>query len=1331
MPLSTEKLRVLTFPQRIAGRRLDVNVLLLPTQRLLNVLDPFPSVLNPGSTVELPKFIKANLALAIDAISGLGSYPFSVAANLTDGATLQTLPTGAAFPAKLPALYEGLATQFTLVDKTSARNTEGAPGPAADADGIRKYLPNSYRTAFNFTTPRTQFAKTDDSYHCAIKRSSEKDPAFKQSPDDITWGRVVAFCLRQPLLAERIGLLHKLNVTLPSADYFKDGGWVSCRLTSAPGDFDIVNAATELRSYAARIPEIDGPRQLFAALQFPVVLGPAQPNGDFDTLKIEAADYDDGFAKIVHVTQPVSSNLLSEEPDGMHPHKDVGVRLAWDDEQILIWQNRQMLADPATPGKRTDAPLGVFFYRVDVRETGDADWHSLVRVRAKAALTLAGETVAPGQTEIETGVQVFPSKINSAADTAYWLPSYFSQYYGASLVLPDTRAAELDASGALAKPDTYSDAHIPAKPAQTRGLYEPVLSDAAQLKYGTEYEFRVRLGDLTGGGPIVADDELNDAPATSASLVFRRYVAPKRLTVTPDEPQDDEDAGSVQFLEGTSFGVERPRLGYPALLFTELDADDAFQKLLDDKTFLHTAKPAGQTIKEYREVGYFDPDVDKILVVVDVKTLQLDNLASATKREPFIRLYSTLRTLDADLETPFDLQLEYRTANVIDFGNEIDLGDLHLSKDDIDNGDAIVLPRARDIRITIYPVCSDKAGKPEYFGFAKTRIDEELYRIGEPFEFFVRENTEDETDFFKLGLESRQLQGLLLQPDPPQVNNPLTIVASVVAGSALQQTTLMERLASQLHVDYKGQTLIGKPGERIQFGCSNRIRHTLAPDNSSLTFATSDELLGHWLCVSSFDIQRDWTWDGLADHGIEVRRVREFTGEAATAEDEVVGYVQLQKTASRVATTDPDRSYTRIVFVDAVEPKKDSAKPTTAAHPFPNTIEVSYTVTPIFIDSVTPTAAPREAETRDVQLPVTTIPVQVPKIVGAGYALSAYQRDHEYSETAVRQRYLWLEFEEPIRDPNDTYFARVLAYAPDPLLTFPNPDQLLVRQDDPPLAIDPELIRVITHGHGNDNAGIDAMQPMTEETADPSTPLIKVTPVHYLLPLPPGLHSESPELFGFFTYELRVGHTSRIWCTAQGRFGHPTRISSVQHPAPPLKVLSERTPGGLTVTAPHAVAVFNGRNVTSKPPKTEIWCMLYAQVRQADAKEYRNILLAEARLDLVTVKDLDVRIFLARRFEMDARTSNSLAVNIDAPQNGTFTWTEKEIRQLLELFDLAADTPLSVLAVEMMPRYDQYILFGDEQPDDAVRPLSRDLGQYRILRTSPLVAAPEICCENC
>src|SRR5207302_10852471 len=126
-------------------------------------------------------------------------------------------------------------------------------------------------------------------------------------------------------------------------------------------------------------------------------------------------------------------------------------------------------------------------------------------------------------------------------------------------------------------------------------------------------------------------------------------------------------------------------------------------------------------------------------------------------------------------------------------------------------------------------------------------------------------------------------------------------------------------------------------------------------------------------------------------------------------------------------------------------------------------------------------------------------------------------------------------------------------------LSYPNIEQIIVKQDDLPLAIDPEPIRFITKDHGNDSAGLDAMQVMAAEMANPAQPLVKVSPVHYLLPLPPGLHGESSELFGFFTYELRVGHTDGIWSTAQGRYGHPARVNGVQHPAPPLKCLVTRS----------------------------------------------------------------------------------------------------------------------------------------------------------------------------
>src|SRR4029079_9106364 len=125
-------------------------------------------------------------------------------------------------------------------------------------------------------------------------------------------------------------------------------------------------------------------------------------------------------------------------------------------------------------------------------------------------------------------------------------------------------------------------------------------------------------------------------------------------------------------------------------------------------------------------------------------------------------------------------------------------GDLAISKAEIDAMDAIVLPTSRDIRITLHPVCNEKPALGAYFGFAKTRVDDVLYRVGEQVQFYVREDADDEVNLFRPGLESHEQQALYLQPDPPQVNNALTIVADVVAGSELHQGTLMERLAAQL-----------------------------------------------------------------------------------------------------------------------------------------------------------------------------------------------------------------------------------------------------------------------------------------------------------------------------------------------------------------------------------------------------------------------------------------------------------------------------------------------------------------------------------------------------
>ena len=139
---------------------------------------------------------------------------------------------------------------------------------------------------------------------------------------------------------------------------------------------------------------------------------------------------------------------------------------------------------------------------MDVREKNNSAWNSLVSIQSKVALTLAGEAIADAGIQMETGVQVYPTKLNADAATHFWLPGYFTQWYGQSLVLPDTRAPQLDASRALADPGSYHDKNITAKPEQKGGLYEALLPEDCELKYGKEYEFRVRLADLSGGGPV-------------------------------------------------------------------------------------------------------------------------------------------------------------------------------------------------------------------------------------------------------------------------------------------------------------------------------------------------------------------------------------------------------------------------------------------------------------------------------------------------------------------------------------------------------------------------------------------------------------------------------------------------------------------------------------------------------------------------------------------------------------------------------------------------------------------------------------------------------------
>lgn len=1311
------KLTILTFPQQLKGNILSLNVLIIP--RNIDPTKPLVTGLG-GGVPDAPAFQSANLKLQAKVISDLSVFPSDLVTSIPFG-----LP-GVGIPASAKDVFASLAAKFNITVSTDQ-------APAVNPNHfIKKYLPLSYRNAFNFTNPRSPgFSVTDDSYACAI-RNGQTNPAFTPSdPTAVSWGQVFAHLLRQPDLARSVGFIQSSTITL-SADTFVHGGWLYVDVDPS-SDFYVQEQAEKslIKKYAARIPalKIGSDRNIFAAVQFPVLYKehPGDPDpvpqGNFDQIFLEASEYDTGFAKIVHSYQPLNGNFMKEEEDPESlPRKDLGIRIGWDDEQLLIWQNRQMTEDPDKPGSglRVDSPLGVSKYRIDVRLAVAAGkplnpWTSLAMVKTKTQINLDAVKISDNGKILELGTEVYPSQIDGNTNANFWLPSYFTQWTGKSLVLPDAEAAILNKTNL---PGGNNGTGI-----NLQNLYDPLGEGSPGLYYGNIYDIRVRLVDFTSGGPVSTDnpDPLNQGPAPVSTIHFKRYIAPEAL-LWPDNPINGN------LFTGTSLKISRPRLGYPAVVFTNKYADPI--TLLNADSDIAMSNKAANT--PGRDFGLPDPDVDRVQITVEVKTLFMDNQMSTNGREPYILLYQTYRKFPADFNTALDIPVTFVDANVLALGDPTNLDALGLSTGQIDTIPEIVLPTSRDIRVTMRAVCQPDMN---YFGSS-------LSYNGLPSTFMTRKESTDERNLFIGSGTENELQGIYLQPDPlPLAVNPSTIFKVLLGDqNANNPPDLVQRLSNQMGVLNKGYTLVSQPGKQVQFGCARAIRHSLSPDGANITFSTKSDLLNHWIVPIKLLLNRDWTWDAVNVDSFLVKRIMKFKSDGIITggdPEEIVGYIRLGLAANVVSLQNPDRSQMELIFIDAVEPKPEAGK-------FPDIIELQYKIIPQF--KTNPTADP--ALTLNLELPVTTNPTQIPALASAGIALSPYIANADYSATEAREKHLWLEFQEGALDPNDSYFIRLLNYAPDPLLSTISPD-LLANTQEPSLPIDPELIRTISSGNDTDDkAGLDAMQEMI-----PSQKSNK----HFLVPLPPGLQNSSNELFGIFTYEIRIGHKN-IWSTAQGRFGRPLRATGVQHPAPTLFCSVNRDEINITVSAPHAVAVLNGVNVTARPPRTEIWALLYAQVIQADGLSHRNILLEEKML--IYQHSDDKKLFQPIQ-------------NSDGTIYSVNVWTNKEVELMLALMGLPSSSSLSVLCVEMMPRPETYLEMPFEFAEGLARetgsqnslakqslakymsvqtgqntvqttqsnalsdsvsvsnresPLGSELGYFRILRTSPLTAVPFVCC---
>src|SRR5688572_2706812 len=183
------RLSILTFPQFFDGTNLAVNVVVLPRNQ-----NPLQPAIEQHATIpQAPAFADAALALEARIVSSLAGFPNNHSAN-----AFAALPI--AQPPNTRALFTALAKHFSISNLGQINDDTNINSPFGDraetakpnAFPVRKYLPLSYRTSFNFTTPRTKAAVTDDSYQCAI-RDAKKVSGFARSKEAISWGKVFAY----------------------------------------------------------------------------------------------------------------------------------------------------------------------------------------------------------------------------------------------------------------------------------------------------------------------------------------------------------------------------------------------------------------------------------------------------------------------------------------------------------------------------------------------------------------------------------------------------------------------------------------------------------------------------------------------------------------------------------------------------------------------------------------------------------------------------------------------------------------------------------------------------------------------------------------------------------------------------------------------------------------------------------------------------------------------------------------------------------------------------------------------------------------------------------
>lgn len=990
-------LNIMPFLQRWDGEQLTLNVALLPKGNPVDTGFYWNGAPFAGT---VPKLF-CHLQAGIDSFDRNSVRTVPVPVALTPPASsAETL-------AAWMEVKERLETTLNVKLRDDSAVTRRPP-----PDMVKKALPASYLKAVAAPPRRPDLVLDEREYGCRLRQTPTSPP---QSPDDesmtMTWGKVISYALMQPALCKRLGLVYyKLTIgedafqsALASkglaqtslAEWLTNGGWLATELDTSTDSGTALagnSAGLLFRTYVPPL-KANQARQLFSAILFPETVPKTADGEGLDEALQAAAEFDDGFASIVHAAHPNVADVATEQDKPMTPGAEAGIRLGWDDEHILAWQDHLLRSYKKVQEKTKDPDaeavpsftVGVSAYRIDVRavggatepgpgqsvgdatEPGPGQWASLCVARPNAAK--AGPKAVAVDGPMEFGVSVAPLRpmVDGAPLT---LPRYFATWRGGSLAGPDSIARWLATWSGWKLPKPLESPVPPDEPApmawlpvtepveQTEGGVSVIVSGAVPpLRYGHTYEFRVRYRDLTGGGPATNEEPINPAIAPKARIItFQRTVRPKAFSVIAEGPQLLPQGGEAAEVATAPslIRLQDPLLGYPE--FTYASTLTAVQE--QERIKVEQAKFVARALADQKAVfGVPDPDVTHIAIALQVRAVQGDSGNARARDGEFIEIERHVFKRPAGA---LQFAVQYAESSNV-FAGEFNTSEGLESL-------SLVVPMARDVRLIFWPVCSVNERMAGYFDAS----------LPEP-------GTFNECVF---GLPSyayvRQEEPMAALPVNVLADGGLSATAMLIGNDAEDPLQL---IASTLGLDLprgrgQGLCLCGRAGDRVVFGASDRLRHTLADGNGRIQFASLDELRGHWVVAVETEWRYDWTWDGLKQNSFTLFHSHASASGEAVAEtaERQAGTLSMPLAVDEAqcgARPDSDRCCTKLVFFDAVPLCAVDATDQVPASSFAQAERWRLVANPKLS---APATAELATETQELKLPIAVPPAPIPKV---------------------------------------------------------------------------------------------------------------------------------------------------------------------------------------------------------------------------------------------------------------------------------------------------------------------------------------------------------------